>query len=289
MHGMEATEPGTDAPFRTVRKGFDPAEVQARIEQLRADVAAAEERAAAAERRATDIEAAADQLRASGEAALERAREQAAAVVAEAESTAASRLAETEERVATWRAEGERARQEAWDEAAALRAEVDDYAEGTRAAADGYHERTVREADEEARAAAEAVLTELGAHRDELQAEIDLLDRHLATQRRRLAEVAAVLQRLVDDPDALGSVAGIEPLVAAAPVSAEVPAGDMPTLTLAVVPADEDVDIAGELAALADDPMIDENLAREFFEEGPYEDPHWAGRQRRRREVTQES
>jgi chromosome segregation ATPase len=295
--------PATPA-FRTVRKGLDPEQVSAHLAALSARLAEAEAAAAASAARVAELEAVEPDTRAAAERLLAEAREQAgaaaaeaeqqaAALVAEAEQRAAALVAEAEQRAAALREATEEATRQAQARAETVRAEADAAAAAARAAAaeevaalraaaEAHRERTLAEAEAQARAATEAEwarlqgdAAELAVYRDALAADADAFDRHLATQRQRLAEVTVALQRLLDGPDALGSVAGVEPLPGAVPF-ADV---TVPGAVVSGVPADAEVfemDIAGELAALADDAVIDEELAREFFEQGTYVDPHWA-------------
>jgi len=130
---------------------------------------------------------------------------------------AAERTAEAA--IAEARAEAERIRTEAESIASTTRSE----AETLLARAQSDAEAEARRAGEEARRAIETEVLALREDRDVLSADVANLRRWLDDQRDRLRSTAAELQRLVDDPGALGDV---EPPVADAEVGAGVVADD---------------------------------------------------------------
>lgn len=162
------------------RKEAQLLEAKSRIDQAEARVEEAERRAAEAVARASETSDADDTLKRTlvlaqrtADAAIKEAEEQAARTLSSAQDQAARMLADAQEATARARAE----------------AEVE-----------------ARQAQEEARARVLAELQELEAARDQLQGDVDLLDRHLDDQRNRLRDSLRDLQRIVDDPTALGEV-----------------------------------------------------------------------------------
>lgn len=155
-------------------------EAKGRIEEAEARAADAERRASAAAARASESSEADDTLKRTlvlaqrtADAAIKEAEEQAARTLSSAQDQAARLLADAQEASA-------RARSEAEAEA--------------------------RRAQEEARSRVLAELQELEASRDQLQGDVDSLDRHLHAQRDRLRGSVDDLQRLLDDPNALAEV-----------------------------------------------------------------------------------
>jgi cell division initiation protein len=154
-------------------------EAKARVEEAEARVADAERRAAAAAR-ASESSEADDTLKRTlvlaqrtADAAIKEAEEQAAHTLSSAQDQAARLLADAQEATARARSEGE---------------------------------AEVRRAQEEARARVLVELQELEGSRDQLQGDVDALDRHLQAQRDRLRGSVDELQRLLDDPSALAEV-----------------------------------------------------------------------------------
>jgi DivIVA domain-containing protein len=113
---------------------------------------------------------------------------------------AAERTAEAA--VAEARAEAERIRSEAESIASTTRSEAETLLARSRAEA----EAAAREAGEEARRTIEAEVLALREDRDLLAHDVASLRGWLDGQRDRLRSTAADLQRLVDDPSALGEV-----------------------------------------------------------------------------------
>jgi len=148
---------------------------------------------------------------------------------------AAERTAEAA--IAEARAEAERIRTEAESIASTTRSE----AETLLARAQSDAEAEARRAGEEARRAIETEVLALREDRDVLSADVANLRRWLDDQRDRLRSTAAELQRLVDDPGALGDV---EPPVADAEVGAGVVADDEVD---EVVDARTEDDVRGDL------------------------------------------
>jgi len=146
---------------------------------------------------------------------------------------AAERTAEAA--VAEARAEAERIRTEAESVASTTRSE----AETLLARAQADAEAEARRAGEEARRAIEAEVLALREDRDGLSADVANLRRWLDDQRARLRTTAAELQRIVDDPDALGDVPA--PAADAAP-DAEEPADQSAAAAVTEDGGDEVVD-----------------------------------------------
>jgi cell division initiation protein len=151
-----------------------------RIEAAEERVAEAERRAALAEQRAADTSDSDETLKRTlvlaqrtADAAIREAEEQAAKTLSSAQDQATRMLADAQESSA-------RARADAEDEA--------------------------RRAQQEARAMVQAEMLELEATRDQLQDDVDVLERHLEEQRDRLRHTVRELQQLLDDPAALRQV-----------------------------------------------------------------------------------
>lgn len=113
---------------------------------------------------------------------------------------AAERTAEAA--IADARAEAERIRAEAESVASTTRSEAETLLARSRAEA----EAEARKAGEEARRTIESEVLALREDREVLSADVRSLRRWLDDQRGRLRTAAADLQRLVDDPDALGEL-----------------------------------------------------------------------------------
>jgi DivIVA domain-containing protein len=139
----------------------------AAVREARQRIEAAESRVLEAERRAALAEQRA------ADTSIREAEEEAAATLAAAQEQSARLLADAEETSA-------RARAEAEDE--------------------------VRRAHQEARAVVMAEMRELEAARDQLRADVDLLEHHLEEQRERLRQSVHELQLLLEDPGALRPV-----------------------------------------------------------------------------------
>jgi cell division initiation protein len=188
-------------------------EARQRIEAAEARVAEAERRAQQAEQRSSDSSEADETLKRTlvlaqrtADAAIREAEEQAAKTLSSAQDQAARLLADAQETSA-------RARADAEDDA--------------------------RRAQQEARAIVQAEMEELEAARDQLQDDVDVLERHLEEQRDRLRHTVRELQMLLDDPAALRPME--------VPVVSEVraPAPEMARPPLVADEVDEDDDLWG--------------------------------------------
>ncbi|HEU4840834.1 MAG TPA: DivIVA domain-containing protein [Ilumatobacteraceae bacterium] len=218
-----------DTQFKSVRKGFDPTEVEAFVEEVAAALETAQNEATAMEARARAAVARLQELsQQSGDAgsATEGAPAEPAARVDEAETISrtlllAQRTADTT--VAEAQAEADRLLATARDDAArsldAARAEVEAMLEGARSDA--------RRAGESERVQVEGEVQALLARRDFLESDVDHLEQYLVAQRERIVEAVASLNDLVQRvPGGLGDMR--RPLLSAAadPVPAEpAPAG----------------------------------------------------------------
>ncbi len=180
------------------RKEAQLAEASARVEAAEARAADAEQRVFSAMERASESSDADDTLKRT----LVLAQRTADAAIKEAEDQAGRTLAAAQ------------------DQAAHLLADAQEAASRARAEA----ETEARRAQEEARARVLAELRELEAARDQIQGDVDVLERHLDDQRGRLRLIVGELQHLLEDPNALR----------------EVPA---PTLSSATVPDLPDLDL----------------------------------------------
>lgn len=219
---VKASVERTDAELRELRQ---------RVQSADARVAEAERRAAEAERSGGSSEADETLKRTlvlaqrTADAAIKEAEEQAARTLASAQDQAARMLSEAKESAA-------RAQAEAEDEA--------------------------RRAQEEARARVLAELQELESARDQLQIDVDALERHLQAQRDRVRVAAQELQRLVDEPGALHEVPApgvTDVIVLADPEPARRPAPEpapQPAAEAGVWEPDEEA--WGQAAPAAEDP-----------------------------------
>jgi DivIVA domain-containing protein len=208
-----------EAKFAPARRGYDMNEVDDFLERcaegldvLLARLRAEFERAERAEAALADLHGGGDATRLAPQP--EVVAEAAPAAAAEPEPArveepmriliAAERTAEAA--VAEARAEAERIRAEAESVASTTRSEAETLLARTRAEA----EAEARKAGEETRRSIEAEVLALREDRDVLSEDVRSLRRWLDDQRGRLRTAAADLQRLVDDPDALGEVAAPE-------------------------------------------------------------------------------
>ncbi len=162
--------------------GLERQDVQVR--EARQRIEAAEARAAEAERRAAQAEQAASQSSAADET-LKR-------TLVLAQRTADAAIREAEEQAA-------RTVSAAQEHAAQLMAEAEEISARARAEA----EEEVRHAHEEAQAQVLEEMRELEATRDQLRADVDVLEHHLDDQRERIRRAAHELQRVLDDPELL--------------------------------------------------------------------------------------
>jgi cell division initiation protein len=156
----------------------------AQLREARQRIEAAEARVAEAERRAAMAEQSASETSTSDETitrTLVLAQRTADAAIREAEEQAAHTLSTAQE-------ESARLLAEAQEVSARARAEAEDEA---------------RVAHEAARARVLEEMHELEAARDQLRADVDVLERHLDEQRERVRRAVHEMERVLDDPDAL--------------------------------------------------------------------------------------
>jgi DivIVA domain-containing protein len=187
-----------DADFKSVRRGYDPAEVDAFVDEVATALETAQNEATAMEARARAAVARLQELsREGGEApAAEAGPVEVKAHVDEAETISrtlllAQRTADTT--VAEAQAEADRLLGAARDDAASAldtaRADATQLVEEARSEA--------RKAGESARVQVEGEVQALLARRDFLESDVDHLEQYLVAQRERLVEVAATLSDLV--------------------------------------------------------------------------------------------
>ena len=211
-----------DTNFKSVRKGFDPAEVDAFVEEVAAALETAQNETTAMEAKARAAVARLQELSrqggdgggaASAESA-DTASGELRAHVDESETISrtlllAQRTADTT--VADANAEADRLLVTARDDAAAsldaARAEATAMVEAAKADA--------RRAGESERVQVEGEVQALLARRDFLESDVDHLEQHLVAQRERIVEVVAALNDLVQRvPGGLGDMR--RPLLSAA-------------------------------------------------------------------------
>jgi DivIVA domain-containing protein len=219
----------SNVQFTERKRGFDPDEVanylrqiDSKIAGLRAMATEAVERAELAEERARQAE------RRLGSPENDAAT--AASVLAMAQRTAESAVSEA-------RAEAE-----------ALRADARRDAEQARLSAEAQSQQMVadvrRELETSRAEHLEALrqeIAELTAVRDAVATDVETFERHLATQRDRVAEAATTLARLVEDPQSLGDLTPPDVSGAEAPPADE-PGPEIPHLAVAADAASLDDD-----------------------------------------------
>jgi DivIVA domain-containing protein len=189
-----------DASFKAVRKGYDPVEVDAFVEEVAAALEVAQNDATAMEARARAAVARLQELSREGEAGTPAGTgapgPEISARVEESETISrtlllAQRTADTA--VAEAQAEADRllgaARDDANANLDAARAEAAELVEDAKAEA--------RKAGEAERVQVEGEVQALLARRDFLESDVDHLEQYLVAQRERLVEVAATLNDLV--------------------------------------------------------------------------------------------
>lgn len=162
--------------------GLERQDVQVR--EARQRIEAAEARAADAERRAAQADQAASQTSAADET-LKR-------TLVLAQRTADAAIREAEEQAA-------RTISAAQEQAGRLLAEAEEISARARAEA----EEEARQAHEVAQAQVLEEMRELEATRDQLRADVDVLEHHLDDQRERIRRAVHELQRVLDDPESL--------------------------------------------------------------------------------------
>lgn len=206
--------------FKTVRKGYDPDEVDAFKERVATAVEQAQNQSAAMEARARAAVAKLQEVTSAGarqatpaagvnvEAAAAPAPA-APAAPAELSATDAENISRTlllaqrtaDSTVAAAKAEAEALRSSARNEAASSL----DAAKASTARMLADAKDDVRRATEDERVAAESEVQALLARRDFLVSDVDYLEQHIEAQRERLREAATSLQDLVERvPGGLG-------------------------------------------------------------------------------------
>ncbi len=238
-----------DTQFKSVRKGLDPAEVEAFVEEVAAALETAQNEATAMEARARAAVARLQELSQQSGDAGSPAEAAPTARVDEAETISrtlllAQRTADTT--VAEAQAEADRLLAAARDDAAgsldAARAEAEAVVEGAKADA--------RRAGESERVQVEGEVQALLARRDFLESDVDHLEQYLVAQRERIVEAVASLNDLVQRvPGGLGDMR--RPLLSAAADPSPVDADDNAADDI----ADDIVD--GEIV---DDPIDEPSL-----------------------------
>ena len=159
----------------------------AAVRDARQRIEAAEARAAEAERRAVQAEQSASETSASDETlrrTLVLAQRTADAAIREAEEQAASTVATAQE-------QADRLLREAQETSARARDEAEEEA---------------RRAHEDARTRVLGEMRDLESARDQLRADVDVLERHLEEQRERLRRAVHELERVLEDPESLREV-----------------------------------------------------------------------------------
>jgi DivIVA domain-containing protein len=211
--------------FKSVRKGYDPAEVETFVQEVAAALEAAQNEATAMEARARAAVARLQEL-------SEQQEAEPTPKVDEAETISrtlllAQRTADTT--IAEAQAEADRLLAAARDEAAstldAARAEATAIVEAAKAEA--------RRAGEAERVKVEGEVQALLARRDFLESDVDHLEQYLVAQRERIIEAIGALNDLVQRvPAGLGdmrrpllSAAAEQETVASAPEATGEPAG----------------------------------------------------------------
>ncbi len=207
------------ATFRTVKKGYDPGEVDAFKESVASSIEAAQSQAMAMEARARAAVAKLQELAAAPEPTREREPEPVAAVAAPAEPGASVSVSasdtETISRTLllaqkTADATVADARLEASTLTGAARTEASNILDGARTMAGKLIEEAKAEARREAeteRVRADGEVQALLARRDFLLSDVDHLEEYLSAQRERIRDAAVNLQDLVERvPGGLGDM-----------------------------------------------------------------------------------
>ena len=239
-----------DTNFKAARKGYDPGEVDAFVEEVAAALETAQNEATAMEARARAAVARLQELSREGGPDATPAPPEAVAVKANVDESEtisrtlllAQRTADTT--VAEAQAEADRLLGSARDDASAsldaARAEAAELVEGAKADA--------RKAGESERVQVEGEVQALLARRDFLESDVDHLEQYLVAQRERLVEVAATLSDLVQKvPGGLADMR--RPLLSAAADTGTATAAD-----------EDDDDVFAAHPADVDDEITDAEL-----------------------------
>lgn len=231
---MELTPQSVRATgFKTVRKGYDPGEVDSFKDRVAKAIESAQNQATAMEARARAAVAKLQELTQSGAAAKDESATptgevkpaETAAAAAAAPAAAPAQLASDDaETISRTLLLAQRtadstvadAKREADDVLAAARAEAAQILENGKVEG--------RKANEAERINAENEVQSLLARRDFLVGDVDQLEQHIVTQRERLRDTAAALNEMIDRvPAGLGDVR--RPLLSAS----DTPAGGTPS------------------------------------------------------------
>jgi len=249
-----------ETSFKSVRKGYDPAEVESFVEEVAAALETAQNEATAMEARARAAVARLQELSqpAGDSGAAAEDRPAATAITANVEESEtisrtlllAQRTADTT--VAEAQAEADRLLGAARDDAAGrldeARAEGASLVEAAQADA--------RRAGESERVQVEGEVQALLARRDFLESDVDHLDQYVAAQRERIVEAVASLNDLVQRvPGGLADMR--RPLLSAAadPAGDDTAAAERPTDAEAVDGESGEGDVEG--GELIDEPSAD--------------------------------
>ncbi len=290
-----------EAQFRVVRKGYDPEQVRPLLSQagesLRSALnraTTAEGRVGAAEARAGDAEARAMEAEARAKAAL-----QAASVAQESAGEDPEQLRRA---LLTAQKAADATVADAKLAAAATAATAADEAKKITTDARAAAARMVTDAEQAARAAHAAELertrsdiVELSSRRDQLRGDAELLAAHLTAQRERVAGSVEALREVLarpsvleplpvpekGDPTAGARAAEATPTVPVEPaIAVDVARAEVADVELDVAELDEDLDVAGDLAALSDEGEAAADAVADpadaFFDQGePFSDERW--------------
>ena len=282
-----------DVEFRERFRGYDPDEVDAFLEQVRALCKSStrssrtptlgQRKPRSSAREAGDADEALRRTlvlaQRTADAAVSEAETRAAALLAEAEGKAATTIADAERHAAVSRGEAEayalRTRGSADEDAAAKVAE----AEGAAAEMLADAERNAREGAEDLRQRLRTEVGALEALRERLRTDAGRLEAHIAIQRQRVLATVEALQHITVDPDALREAPVPEFGAIDVPPTAEAMGGGGPPAPPAPPPAvhpaddvdteaadDESEDVAVDAAA-GDEVVVDGDAEGTWFED----------------------
>lgn len=254
------------AAFKTVRKGYDPTEVDSFKDQVAAAIESAQNQATAMEARARAAVAKLQEVTHAGaakEATPSGGTSETPAAGAAPSPDAASKLSATDAEnisrtlllaqhtadttVSEATTQAEAITSAARDEAAA----AIDAAHATAAGLVDEARREARRASEDERIAAEGEVQALVARRDFLVSDVEHLEQHIHTQRERLREAAATLQDVAERvPGGLGDLR--RPLLSASDTDGDDRAEATPHGTLRHGPDDDLAPDDGDAPPLTD-------------------------------------
>lgn len=214
--------------FKTVRKGYDPDEVDAFKEQVAGAIETAQNQAAAMEARARAAVAKLQEV--SQHAAAASAAEPSTVSASDADAETISRTLLLAQRTAD--STIAEARAEAESISGAARSEAANILDSARSMAGKLIDEArieARRSGEDERARAENEVQALLARREFLISDVDHLEQHLVTQRDRVRDAASALQDIVDRvPGGLGDLrrpllsASGEPVAPAPPFTSSI-------------------------------------------------------------------